>query len=198
MGLQRRIWRWGVGAVLGLGAAALAVSCVGPPWYYVEKYQPAAEARPLAKPGALVPERQTEPHTCGLCSLSAVYRAYGLDPEALRVRVRSGVDKPVVNFMPGTRGTIHPDMLRVLRQDGFRASVVNGQRDAERIREHLERGHVAIALIRVNELHWVVLGGVRDGRVVICDSLRDELYDEPLAAYLEQRVYSMVLVEPAR
>jgi ABC-type bacteriocin/lantibiotic exporter with double-glycine peptidase domain len=200
MARSRRIRRWLVGASGVLVVAVLASSCVGPPWYYVEKYQAAGTAHPLATPGAIRSERQVEPHTCGLCSLSAVYRAYGLDPEALRVRFRSGVDKPVVNFVPGTRGTIHPDMLRVLRQDGFRAEVVSLKADdaAERVGAHLDRGHFAIALIRVNELHWVVLCGRREGTVMVCDSLREELYEEPLSEYLRERVYSLVLVEPAR
>lgn len=199
MARARRLGRWVAGGEVVLAAGVAVSSCVGPPWYYVEKYQPAGPAHPLALPGPIQPERQTEPHTCGLCSLSSVYRAYGLEPEALRVRFRSGVDKPVINFVPSTRGTIHPDMLRVLRQDGFRAEVVSlkGDDAAERVAGHLDRGHFAIALIRVNELHWVVLSGRRGDSVVICDSLHEDLYEEPLAEYLRERVYSLVLVEPA-
>ncbi|MFM9995293.1 MAG: cysteine peptidase family C39 domain-containing protein [Phycisphaerales bacterium] len=196
MAKPRRVKRWlaGGGAVLLIAVAAS--SCVGPPWYYMDKYQPAGDAWPRAMPEAIRPERQIEPHTCGLCCLTSVYRAYGLDPAARRVRYRSGVDKPVINFMPSTRGTIHPDMLRVLRQDGFAAEAMNLKHDAGRVADHLDRGHFAIALVRVNELHWVVLCGRRGENVVICDSLREELYEEPMAEYLRDRVYSLVLVEP--
>ncbi len=187
------------GAALLLAAAFL--TCAGPPWYYADKYSRAGPAgtRPLAIPRPIQPVRQAEPHTCGLCAVSAVYRAYGLDPQAHRVRFRIGVDKPVINLMSDTRGTIHPDLFRVLRQDGFELRSIGVKGDAsEQLTTHLDRGHFAIALVRASDLHWVVLCGREGDRVRICDSLRDDLYDEPLATCLAQRVYSLILIEPGR
>jgi hypothetical protein len=127
-----------------------------------------------------------------------VYRAYGLDPVALRLRFRIGVDKPFTNLMPDSLGTIHPDMLRVLEQDGFDTQLLRpGSADARaRLRAHLDDGQVAIALIRVNELHWVVLASRRAGNVVVCDSLHEHTYEEPLEAYFRERVYSLLLIKP--
>lgn len=180
----------------------LPAFCVGPPWYYAEKYAPAAGSRrggPLARVSEVRPEKQTEPHTCGLHALGSVYRAYGLDPDGLELRFRLGTDKPFTNLIPSSRGTIHPDMLRVLHQDGFAADVVHPSDPvtaAARLGEHLDAGRVAVALVVVNDYHWIVLSG-RDGDdVVICDSLRDEPYREPLRAFVRDRVYSLLLVRP--
>ena len=176
--------------------------CVGPPWYYADKYSAAAgPARPTALPAEIVPERQVEPHTCGLHSLSSLYRAYGLEAEAMRLRFRLGVDKPLSNLVPTSRGTIHPDMLRVLSQDGFMTTVVRpSSADApERVSRHLANGHYAVALTKVNEFHWVVLGAgpeFSQGRVEVCDSLHEHKYLEPFEDYLADRVYSLLLVKP--
>jgi hypothetical protein len=189
--------------VLMLGAACClpllcATFCVGPPGYYSAKYSSAGAASPLVFPIAAEPERQTEPHTCGLHALSSLYRAYRLDPERLRLRFRIGVDKPVSNFFPDTTGTIHPDILRVVEQDGFEAEVLRPSDSATRLRveEHLRRGHYALVLIRVNELHWVLFTGLEGDRAVVCDSLETEAYDVAFREYLAERVYSVVLIRP--
>ncbi len=162
------------------------------------KYSAAGPARPVAFPAPPIPEEQTEPHTCGLHALSSLYRAYSLDPDQLKVRFRIGVDKPVSNFMPDSLGTIHPDMLRVLSQDGFHTELLRpgASTTAARLAEHLDDGHMAIALIRVNELHWVLLAGTFNNKLIICDSLRQENYTEPLEPYLNERIYSLLLVRP--
>jgi hypothetical protein len=41
---------------------------------------------PISKAGPAVLEKQSETFTCGVHALSAVYRAYGLDPDEERVR----------------------------------------------------------------------------------------------------------------
>lgn len=193
-----RLWMLAIIAVILLVPVFFLSFCVGPPSYYRETYAPAGPARPLAIAGAIAPEKQVEPHTCGLHALSSVYRAYGLDPADLRLRFRTGVDKPFTNLIPSSRGTVHPDMLRVLSQDGFRAALLDTDRaeTPARLAEHLDAGQLAIALIRVNELHWVVIAKHQDDRLVICDSLREDLYDEPLATYLRDCVHTLILVEP--
>jgi hypothetical protein len=183
-----------------LFAAAVLTFCVGSPFYYHEKFAPApTPARPTAHPAEIRPGIQTEPHTCGLHSLSSVYRAYGLDPEALRLRFRLGTDKPLNNLVPSSAGTIHPDMLRVLRQDGFRVDLLSpGDKDAARaLSAHLDTGHPAVALIKPSEFHWVVIGAHEGADAVICDSLAPEPYSKPLDTYLRDDVYSLLLIAPA-
>lgn len=175
--------------------------CVGPPWYYTDKYSAVAAAQPAvpsATPDQLVPEVQTEPHTCGLHTLSSIYRAYGLDAEAQRLRFRLGTDKPFSNFLADSTGTIHPDMLRVLRQDGFRAELLldRSEQTAARLTEHLARGHVAAGLTKVEEFHWVALSAAEDGGVRVCDSLHEAPYHRDAGDYVQREVYSLILIEP--
>src|SRR6185295_11526072 len=175
--------------------------CVGSPAYYDAKYENIVGLpQPTALPAPVRPEKQTEPHTCGLHSLSSLHRAYGLDPERYHLRFRLGVDKPFTNLIPSSRGTIHPDMTRVLKQDGFDTEIVNPDAsDAlSRVTSHLKAGHLAVALIKVNSFHWIVMGGLAGDNVVICDSLREVKYEEPLDAYMKDRVYSVLLVKPTK
>ena len=174
--------------------------CVGSPFYYHEKFAAVpGSAHPTSLPRPIQPEIQTEPHTCGLHSLSSLYRAYALDPEERRLRFRLGTDKPINNWIPDTRGTIHPDMLRVLRQDGFDAEVLlPGSEDTpHRLRSHLDAGHFAVVLIKPSEFHWVVAAGRDGNNALICDSQQRNLYPVPIESYLNDEVYSLMLVRPA-
>lgn len=178
----------------------LLTFCVGSPFYYSEKYAPTdSPSRPAAFPTPITPEVQVEPHTCGLHSLAAVYTAYGLDPVALRLRFRLGTDRPVSTLAPDSRGTIHPDMLRVLRQDGFGCEVLlpGGKDAARRLRAHLDAGHPALALTKPSELHWVVIAARLGEDALVCDSLVPEPYRRPLEGYLADDVYSLLLVAPS-
>ena len=182
--------------LLGLAAFSL---CVGSPAYYREKYAPAAEGvRPAALPKPIAPEVQTEAHTCGLHALSSVYTAYGLDPAALRLRFRLGTDKPASTLVSDSTGTIHPDMLRVLGQDGFETSVLRpgGEQTPRRLREHLDAGHPALALTKPSGFHWVVVAGREGESVLICDSLAREKYARRIEDYLRDEVCSLLLLEP--
>ena len=184
---------------LALVAAGLSF-CVGPPTYYRDKYAPAVEGvQPAARPTPIVPEVQTEPHTCGLHAISAVYTAYGLDPLELRLRFRLGTDKPLSHFIPDSIGTIHPDMLRVLAQDGFETELLRpgGKDAAQLLREHLDAGHPALALTKPGTFHWVVVAAREGENATICDSLRTEPCCKPLENYLQEDVYSLLLVKPA-
>jgi len=192
-----------VALVIGIGFLALCVLgfCVGSPLYYSDKFGSGpGSGIPTPTPMPIVAERQTEPHTCGLCSLVAIYKAYGLDPEADRLRFRLGTDKPLANFIPTSKGTVHPDMLRVLSQDGLRATVLRPSSEGTMLAltEHLDAGHPAMALVKVNEFHWVVLGERAGDAVVVHDSLHDEPYQKRMTEYLRDEVYSLVLVRPDR
>ncbi len=77
------MFRFGTGCIGLIVVFVLVSSCVGTPAYYSEKYSPIDRApKPVRTGAAMKPVRQTEGHTCGFCALSAVYVAYGLDPEA--------------------------------------------------------------------------------------------------------------------
>lgn len=192
--------RWTAVALVLLVALLCIGFCVGSPLYYAQKYSGSpTPSRPAVLPVAIVAEQQTEPHTCGLCSLIAVYRAYGLDPEALGLRFRLGTDKPLTNFIPSSRGTIHPDMLRVLAQDGFDARVLRPSAEGSRpaLLAHLRQGHPALALVKLSEYHWVVIGSADADELAIHDSLAPAPYRRAIDAYLTDDVYSLVLLSPA-
>lgn len=192
--------------VVGVIAMAIGSFCIGSPLYYSDKYQgPPVVSEPFARPSLFVPEDQVEGHTCGFHAMSSVYRAYGLDPEANRLRFRLGTDKRATNFDPESLGTLHPDMLRVLGQDGFDASVVFEPKSAEslaRIAAHIESGHPVVALVRAPGLHWIVLappreqGADTEPTTLIVDSLQAEATTEALRAFVMDRVLSAVLIKP--
>lgn len=174
-------------------------SCVGPVSYYSAKYSSVPESpTPKRTAEPIRPIRQTEGHTCGFCALSAVYTAYGLDPEEMRLRFRLGTDMPVTKLDKSTTGTLPQDIDRVVAQDGFDAEHVDAESPAGRkaARDHLAAGHVALALVRVNELHWLIISGLSGDNAVICDSLRDDLYEEPFEEYVGERVLMLMLIRP--
>jgi hypothetical protein len=210
----------GILGVCLLGTLTVVSFCAGPPRYYREKYEPSSmTSMPLAVPVAFAAEKQTEPHTCGFHAVSTVYRAYGLDPDGARLRFRLGTDKRATNFDPESLGTIHPDMLRVLSQDGFDASLVLDPKSPEsmdRVAAHLGRGHPVIALVRATGLHWIVLAphgapetaldeisgtavAHRDeAMVLIIDSLVETPTAAALGGVLSERVLSAIVVQPKR
>lgn len=188
-----------VGGVLLSVFVLFAAFCVGTPRYYGAKYAPVeSAAMPAATPGEFQPQEQVEPHTCGLHSLSTIYLAYGLDPEAMNLRFRLGIDKPATNLDDTSRGLIHPDMLRVLNQDGFQFTLLDPQSSnvKDALFAHLDTGHPALALTQPAGLHWLVLSGREDESIVVCDSLAPERYRRDADGYLAPELYSLILVKP--
>lgn len=158
-------------------------------------------ALPAARGGDGEPIPQLESHTCGLLSLSAAYALYGLSPEEKNLRYRLGVDVPASPIDSTSTGTLHPDLLRVLVQDGFDCSmpaVAAGGREA--LMAHLQGGDAALLLIRRREtggLHWVLCDAIEGGNLRIVDSLQPKPTVEPLDAYLAECVLSIILIRPA-
>jgi ABC-type bacteriocin/lantibiotic exporter with double-glycine peptidase domain len=186
-----------VAALLSLLAIAF---CAGGPSYYRGKYDGPPVARvPYRTDEPYKPDKQIEAHTCGFHAVSAIYRAYGLSPWDTRLRFRLGTDAMGINFDPESLGTRHPDMLRVLGQDGFETELLLQQSDSniQDMRAHLEEGYPVLALIRAPGLHWIVLTHVENGDVVICDSLKDGLSREPFDGFARDRVINAILVKPA-
>ena len=185
-------------ALVGVLTVLAALFVQGDFTYYTAKYAPGGDVvMPGQLPSAIRPEEQTEPHTCGFHALSSLYHAYGLDPQAMNLRFRLGVDKRATHVATDSFGTIHPDVLRVLTQDGFEGECLDPRASATRdeLRNHLESGHFAIALTKVSTYHWLVLCGLDGERVAICDSLQPDLYHRPLDAYLSESVYTVILIK---
>lgn len=192
-----------------------AAFCVGGPNYYFGKYAhspqqhsrfgdgkympPDTRSHPSLIPHFTSAEVQTEPHTCGFHACSTIYKAYDLDPTEKQLRFRLGTDKRGTNFDPESLGTIHPDIVRVLTQDGFQTNVLwqPASDNGEAIKQHLTTGHPVLAMIRVKGLHWIVLASNDQGKTNIYDSLKPEVEQVDTTAFVQERVLSAILVNPA-
>lgn len=163
------------------------------------KYNPVLEATefaslpPRRQKHAIQPETQVEGHTCGFHALSSIYKSYGMDPEAWKLRFRLGTDQPTV---PGTdtTGTLQPDMMRVLRQDGFEVSGAKTI-EAERIRRHLEAGHSAVAVVQRSVMHWIVLAGLDGDELTVVDSMEPEPIYTPFDTF-RRKAKNILLISP--
>ena len=148
------------------------------------------------------PEAQFENDTCGLHTLRVIYKAYGLNPDGENLRKRLGLDTPANPFDKNSTGTLQPDMLRVLHQDGFGYELLEtGEEGAsKKPLKHLEEGNMAAILISRREngnMHWVAAKKVDEGRVVVLDSLFDEAYVEEPGEFFRAVVLSCVLLSPS-
>ncbi len=183
------------GIALLIGLASIVVSNVP-----AKMEAPHAEQQPARTEEAAGPILQFENHTCGLLTLSAAYRVYGLSPVEENLRLRLGVDKPANPLDSTSTGTLHPDLLRVLVQDGFDYSLLEPPQEATALRDHLDGGDVALLLIARRQngnLHWVLTDSREDDRLRIVDSLAAEAYQEPMLEFLESCVLSIVAIKPA-
>ena len=129
---------------------------------------------------------QSDPHSCGFCSLSAIYKYYGLRPEEYRLRELLGTDTslpyntPLRDMLEGLldkmgwdalKGTHPMDILAVLYWHGFDTDCKVGsyERYKPSLRTHLKSNHPVLAL--TNDMaHWVVITGMDDDGVWIADS----------------------------
>ena len=197
-GVRRRRWRRVAGAALALLFAVAGVAAWQAP-YYSGKYAASAEFAPLGEPRPLELHRQTEGHTCGLRALESIYEAYGLDPERARLRFRLGTDRSALPGVDEWRGTLHPDLFRVVSQDGFVVEAVDleAPETASRLVEHL-RAQTALALIVLpgGGLHWVAIGAGGGGRLSIVDSLKREPQEVDGSDFVDERLVSLLLLAP--
>lgn len=174
--------------------------------FYHAKYSgPLAPDRPVAFPSPATATLQTLDHTCGYRSLEAVYNAYGLSPERTNLRFRLGVDQPAIPPFTSTRGTLHPDMFRVLAQDGFEYRTLDPQDPATRfvLSDHLV-DDIALALIvreQTGGLHWIVIdrnGPMAMGETfLVLDPLDPEPRGVPWDEIFTPRLVSLVLISSA-
>ena len=148
----------------------------------------------------LMPEVQFESHTCGLHTLRIVYKAYGLNPDEENLRLRLGVDVSANPADSESTGTLHPDLYRVLIQDGFQYESLSLSDEASALddmTQHLKKGNMAILLISRREngnMHWVAASEIDNGNVKVIDSLFENPYSEQLADYMHKCILSCILV----
>lgn len=172
-----------------------------PRLYKSGKYDPVEETAPKPARVATTPkaEKQTEPHTCGWHAMRSMYAAYGLDGRQFDLRFRLGTDEPAMRADKDSTGTLHPDLYRVLAQDGFAAEPMDldGASPEDRLDTHLMRGQLALVVVYRSTYHWVLVGPseTEDACVVY-----DSLVDGPVALALDALVddaLSITLVRPA-
>jgi hypothetical protein len=192
--MRHKIW---TAVIIVLGVLSITpIIIITRTWLIVHTDQ-----RPTASPASYTLEEQTEGYTCGVHALSTVYKAYGLDPEAERVRWRLGVDTKAVFYVSDSTGALHPDMWMVLAQDFFVINELSGYEEPDWVvmRMHLQSGHPVVLLIKRREngnLHWVVATRtLEDDKIEIYDSLFDEPYEETLDLF-ENHVVTAMLVRP--
>lgn len=163
------------------------------------KYEPSIAAqRPNGVADIPVAESQTEPHTCGLHAMRSMYVAYGLSSQQYDLRFRLGTDAPAMRADKDSTGTLHPDLYRVLAQDGFAVDVLDLDADIAltALQNHLAWEQLALAVVYRSTYHWVLIGAGEDAdELVVYDSLKDE----PVVVLAEDflaEALSITLVEP--
>ena len=142
---------------------------------------------------------QEDDFSCGYLALSAIYRSYGLDPSRARLRERLGTSVPAIPFVASSNGTLQPDLIRVLNQDGFRAQAINPIKELSLLKRHLSGPHYVLALVRTEEsggLHWIVLSDFREGAFEIADSLVEGLHWKKEEEFVGPRFLQAILLSP--
>lgn len=102
--------------------------------------------------------------------------------------------------MNDSKGTLQPDILRVLVQDGFTAETVSdfSQRNLEHIEHHLATGNYILALYQTEAggMHWVVFTESDGTHVTVADSLRKQPYQVALKQFSEEKLLNTILLSP--
>ena len=202
------MWKYFVILLAVIGALALVAVffLASNAAHYSAKYQPG-----LVTPDGVSSLRirqeaqpiwQDEAHICGYLALSSIYAAYGIDREVAKLRFRLGVDQRGNAFDASSLGSIHPDVFRVMYQDGFVLQDVDldTPRFNPLILAHTYQRHLVLFLIKRPQngnLHWVVAVDPEDesaGSLRIIDSLVKEPYNVDSKAFIDTYVVSALLV----
>ena len=166
------------------------------------KYDPVEDVvvdRPNAVPSTPRAGTQTEPHTCGWHAMNSMYAAYGLNGEIFDLRFRLGTDEPAMRADKESTGTLHPDLYRVLAQDGFKIDALDLEADvaAAALKNHLAWQQLALVVVYRSTYHWVLIGPADESdELVVYDSLKDEPETMPVDELLDNAL-SVTLVEPS-
>ena len=103
--------------------------------------------------------------------------------------------------MGSTRGTLHPDLLRVVEQDGFGYRLLDPAASgaADEVVAELGAGR-PVLILEIREetggLHWVVGDRWEDGRLRLRDSLAEGPIEVDGAVFLRSRALSLVFLAP--
>ncbi len=155
----------------------------------------------LAESAEATAEFQFESDTCGLHTIRTIYKAHGLNPDEENLRVRLGLKVPSNPFDATTTGTLQPDMIRVLAQDGFKTELLNLDDEGaakKQLIAHLRSRKMAAILISRREngnMHWVTASGFSGIQITILDSLFRDSYNESPDDFIHNCVLSCLLIE---
>jgi len=210
------IWRWKTrrrfllvgGGLIFVVPLVLSIGClgrlVGGKYDGPDFGHNADPSGPAPLPDTPVRVKQTLPHTCGLRAMESAYRAYGMDPEAYDIRYRLGTDFSAIPTDPDATGTLHPDILRVLAQDGFATTLIDLDEAgaADQLEAHLSQGHLALAVVYRSTYHWVLLAppesghAENQGELWLIDSLAEGHTEHGIAEYIQNETLSVILIRP--
>lgn len=204
--MSRTAWRVVKWTAFGVGGATLALVTIFVIVVVIRVGEkggaPRSSETPVERVADGEPIPQLEKHTCGLLALSAAYRMYGLSPEEKNLRFRLGVDTPAQPLDSTSTGTLHPDLFRVLRQDGFVFEMIDplSTNAIDDVAGVIGRGECVLTLIRRREsggLHWVLVDRADGETMRVVDSLKDSPTDEASRAFLLECVLSLVAIRPS-
>eukprot|EP00752_Nemacystus_decipiens_P015114 g13466.t1 len=131
--------------------------------------------------------------------MRSMYAAYGLNPDAFDLRFRLGTDEPAMRADQDSTGTLHPDLYRVLTQDGFAIDTLDlgAGVSATALQNHLASDQLALVVVYRSTYHWVLVGpGEGADEAVVYDSLQAEPITMPIDTLLDDAL-SITLIEPA-
>ena len=204
--LFRKIIRWLLIISFGLmsGCSILIwMRVTGSLPFYSEKMQSSNAAGRFTEyhPELFHPQIQTDGHTCGYHAVSTIYKTYGLAPQLLKIRFRLGVDQKANPLDSTTLGTIHPDLVRVLTQDGFLCTFIdlsNVTTAVQKVEQIVSDKQTALCLIKRPEtgnLHWTALASNELGEPVIADSLVEGRFIPDLTDYVNKNCVSIIRLD---
>src|SRR5690606_33058241 len=114
---------------------------------------------------------------CAFHTLKAVYEFYGHNFESTRLKKRLGLE--CVSQPRGeskSKGALHPELLKVLTEDGFYFDSLcldlPEKKIVKKLQKHLCKGNMAIVLLRRKyngNMHWVALRNSEKGQIAIID-----------------------------
>lgn len=135
---------------------------------------------------------QTEEHTCGVCSMEALYRFHGVRTDKMRQRL--GTDTVI-------EGTFPYDILRVLDEDGFehRGSGKPWKSIRSQVAKACDSGHPVLTLTTLHDdWHWVVITRVTAASVYVADSWTNKISRLQDARYSRVHCSAVFVTPPPR
>ena len=124
-----------------------------------------------------VPYIQQEKNGCGAAAIAMVMQYWRMPADAAAIQARL--------YSPEARGIHASEMLRYLRDEGFRTFALKGAWGD--LREHLEKGRPPIVALQAGgrDLHYVVVTGIdwRENLVLMHDPAGRKLQKQHRAVF---------------